>query len=133
MDTTLSPGDRVQAALRSRDIALAMAPVEFISMQNQFPGVIESIQQLGARTVCVVDVGVHLLVEITPQTRLELGLAAGKRIWCLFKTRALELGTPSAGPGDQARPADSSGANPDPDPWGRRSCTVPTSQWSRPS
>jgi molybdate transport system ATP-binding protein len=129
MDTTLTRGCRVQAALRSRDIALALAPVEFISMQNQFPGVIESVERLGSRTVCVVDVGVRLLVEITPQTRLELGLSAGKRIWCLFKTRALELG--AASPGQTGNVLDERPA-PATDPWEPGSAACPPSRWSRP-
>lgn len=130
MDTTLAPGARVQAALRSRDIALAMAPAEFISMQNQFPGVIESVGRVGSRTVCVVDVGVRLLVEITPQTRMELGLAPGRRIWCLFKTRALELGSPSAEP-DRCTDDDRPGRVTPGDPWQPGSCTFPPSRWSR--
>lgn len=92
-------GQDTQAVLRPQDVAVALAPVEFISMQNQFAGQVERIIELHGQTFCLVDAGIQIIAEITHQTRRDLELHTGKRVWCLFKTHALELfaaGPPSA-------------------------------------
>lgn len=91
MAAALRAGTTVRGVLSGRDVALALAPVEHISMQNQFPGRIEAIRTVDGRTVCVVDVGVPLAVEVTGVSRGELTLREGGRIWCLFKTHSLEV------------------------------------------
>ena len=107
------PGQAYSVSLPSRNIALALAPVDYISMQNQMPGTITDIADLPGRSVATVDVGIKLLVEITEQTIRDLGLHMGQKIWCLFKASSLELvaKTLTGSPGDttEARHRDCTG------------------------
>jgi molybdate transport system ATP-binding protein len=86
----LRPGETVRIALAGHDIALSMAPVETISMQNRLPGVIREVVSVAGRTVVIVDAGRELMVEVTSRARQEFDLRPGMRIWCLFKTQALQ-------------------------------------------
>ncbi len=83
-------GEPYEALLRPEDIALATAPVETISMQNQVQGHVERIVRSEDQTLCVVNAGTRLLVEVTHHSVDELGLRPGKPVWCLFKARALQ-------------------------------------------
>ena len=83
------PGTAVTAELRPEDVALANRPVEGVSLQNQIAGKLARIAATPAREICVVDIGVPVLTEITHAARQRLGLAVGREVWCLFKTHAL--------------------------------------------
>lgn len=84
-----APGSLVHAVLRPDDITLALTRVEGISMQNQVSGRIVKLAATPTRDVCVVDIGVPLIVEITRAARLSLGLDVGSPVWCLFKACAI--------------------------------------------
>ncbi|MCC7145948.1 MAG: molybdenum ABC transporter ATP-binding protein [Phycisphaeraceae bacterium] len=110
---TLWPSSTVDAFLHPRDIALATAPVEFISMQNQFPAQVLNILRLAGRTFTLLNAGFGnspLLVEITHQAAVDLELQPGQPVWALFKTHALTLrpvldsppSAPIPSPGDSA-------------------------------
>lgn len=85
------PGHAYSVSLPSRSIALALAPVDYISMQNQMPGYVTEITDLPGKSAAVVDVGIRLMVEITAQAITDLGLHIGQKVWCLFKASSLEL------------------------------------------
>ncbi|MFP4354170.1 MAG: molybdenum ABC transporter ATP-binding protein [Phycisphaerae bacterium] len=82
-------GAEIRALCRADEIALSAAPVEGVSMQNQLRGQVEAMTEVASRSVCLVDVGCQLLVEITPRSARLLGLAPGSEVWCLFKTQSI--------------------------------------------
>ncbi len=82
-------GSEVTVQLSADEIALAMAPVEQISMQNRLPGRIDRLIHDGDRCLVGVDAGIELLVELTGQAVREMDLQPGRRVWCLFKARCL--------------------------------------------
>ncbi len=93
-------GAWVHATCRADEISLSRRPVEGVSIQNQLPGRVIEQTRVADRSVCVVDVGIPLLVEITPRAGRLLGLAPGGDVVCLFKTRSIrplpgQLGEPS--------------------------------------
>jgi molybdate transport system ATP-binding protein len=95
-------GALVHATCRAEEISLSRRPVEGVSIQNQLPGRVIEQTRVGDRSVCVVDVGIPLLVEITPRAGRLLGLAPGREVVCLFKTRSIrplpgEVGEPAGG------------------------------------
>lgn len=99
LHTQFAINESIHALIRPQDIALALGPVEYISMQNQLVGHIERTFILADRAYCWVDCGIPLIVEITAQAQRDFELVAGKRVWCLFKAQALQLfenGKPSA-------------------------------------
>ena len=67
------------------EISLAIRPVEGISLQNQLSGKVMYLVETKERSLCLVDVGCPLMVEVTAQAVRELSLEPGSDIWCLFK------------------------------------------------
>ena len=67
------------------EISLALRPVEGISLQNQLSGKVMYLVETKERSLCLVDVGCPLMVEVTAQAVRELALEPGSDIWCLFK------------------------------------------------
>jgi len=83
--------DRVKIFLKSNDIALSLEKITGTTMQNQIPGTIRTIFQRGGSTFCVVDAGVQLIAEITHDSKERMNLAPGKKVWCLFKSIAIDV------------------------------------------
>jgi molybdate transport system ATP-binding protein len=87
----LSPGTPVRALLSPDEVALAWAPVETISMQNQRRGRIREMIPCSNGVYCRVDVGFDLWSRLTTLAVQELALEPGKQVWCLFKSFAFDL------------------------------------------
>lgn len=83
------PGGAVTATIRPDQIALATAPVEQISIQNQLAGVVKAVNRIEDRVIVCVDIGMDLFVDITGVAAEELEINNGKKIWCLFKTLSM--------------------------------------------
>ena len=83
------PGTPVDVELRPGDVVLGNRRVEGVSIQNQIPGKMTRITATPAREICLVDIGVPVIAEITHAARERLGLEVGANAWCLFKARAL--------------------------------------------
>lgn len=90
------PGGEIHAMLRPEDIALAGSSLTGVSIQNQIEGRVVRLIHTPDRDVCVVDIGIPLLAEISSQGARTLGLAAGNPVWCLFKSSALQYLNPSS-------------------------------------
>lgn len=86
---TAPVGARVYAALRPEDIALVGEPVSNISIRNQIRGVVEDLIIAHHRALCILDTGVKLLAEITPNAIHSMGLRKGQEVWGMFKANAL--------------------------------------------
>jgi molybdate transport system ATP-binding protein len=89
----LAAGAPTWAMLRPEDIALALESIAHISIQNQLRGRIERVVRTESRTLCLVNVGAKLLVDVTHLAVADMALAEGKTVWCLFKAHAVSLGT----------------------------------------
>jgi molybdate transport system ATP-binding protein len=98
-------GQRVTLALRPEDISLARGPVEYISVQNQLRGRVTRVSRCGDVIWCAVNVGVELLVEVTPLAAEQLDLVEGQRTWVFFKARAMEQLAVHNGTGPSPAPA----------------------------
>jgi len=83
-------GRDIHAMLRPEDIALAGAVLPGVSIQNQVQGQVVRLIHTPERDVCVVDIGIPLVVELSPHGAKALGLAVGSPVWCLFKSSALQ-------------------------------------------
>lgn len=88
--TPCPTGAELTATLRPEDVILSLAPAEYISAQNQIAGHVKSLVQHGDRTLCCVDIGTDLFVDVTYGSAAGLELSPGKEIWCLFKTYAVK-------------------------------------------
>ncbi len=94
----LEPGMSLKIRLRARDVAIARAPVEGISIQNQLPGTILEIaavrdggaQLEGPLVDVLIDVGAPLWARITRKSREALELMPGMPVTALVKTVAID-------------------------------------------
>lgn len=82
-------GTRIYAALRPEDIALSTQPVSNISIRNQIRGEIEDLIITDHKALCILNTGVKLLAELTPNAIHGMGLQKGQELWCMFKAYAL--------------------------------------------
>lgn len=88
------PGQAVYAAIRPDEVAVSLAPVEYISIQNQLRAVVKGLRWQGDTCLVLADVdGMPVIADITARAAAEFGLAAGSKLWLLFKARAVELGS----------------------------------------
>lgn len=83
-------GREIHAMLRPEDIALSGSTLSGVSIQNQVRGRVVRLVQAPDRDMCVVDIGVPLAVELSPNGAKALGLVAGSPVWCLFKSSAVQ-------------------------------------------
>jgi molybdate transport system ATP-binding protein len=85
----LAPGGPAVLAVRPEDVALALARVDGISIQNQLPGRVGREREHEGQALVEVDVGVPLLVEVSRRTVRTLRLDPGREVWCLVKAAAI--------------------------------------------
>jgi molybdate transport system ATP-binding protein len=83
-------GREIHALLRPEDIALAGSEIKGISIQNQLRGRVVRLIHAPDREMCVVDIGIPIVAETSPNGAKALGLATGSPVWCLFKSSALQ-------------------------------------------
>jgi molybdate transport system ATP-binding protein len=107
-------GAELTATLRPEDVILSLAPAEYISAQNQIVGCVKSLVRHENRTLCCVDVGTDLFVDVTHYSAAGLELTPGKRIWCLFKAHAVKylFGGGDGGAPDGSDPGVAPGSRP---------------------
>ena len=84
------PGDPVKISLRGADVALSGNRVEGISIRNQLEGKVDKLLKHQNHLLCIVDCGIPVVTRLTLDSGEKLGLAEGEKIWCLFKSLALE-------------------------------------------
>lgn len=83
-------GGELTATLRPEDVILSLTQAEHISAQNQVAGCVKSLVRHEDRTLCCVDIGTDLFVDVTYHSAAGLELTPGKKIWCLFKAHAVK-------------------------------------------
>jgi molybdate transport system ATP-binding protein len=84
-------GSSVRVAVPAGDILLATEEFRSTSARNILLGSVTSIEEKGNRTRVEVRSGVNWSASLTRQAVLELGLAAGKRVWLAIKTHSCHL------------------------------------------
>jgi molybdate transport system ATP-binding protein len=85
-------GERVRVRVRARDVSLATARPEAISMLNVLPGTVSALGQgAGASVDVQIDVaGTILLARVTRKSIAALGLAPGRPVYALVKAVAID-------------------------------------------
>ncbi len=91
-DMEAVPGDVVRLRIRARDVALALAPPEGLSIRNVFAATILSIsEESGPYAEILCTVGEQSIrARITRASVSELGLEAGKAVTALVKSVAID-------------------------------------------
>ena len=86
-----SAGDLVTVSIRAGDIILTLDVPSRISAQNILPGTIDELHVHGPRVLARVDVGVELVVELTPRAVTDLALRRGLPVYLIVKSNSVLL------------------------------------------
>ena len=84
-----SAGDLVTVSIRAGDIILTLDVPSRISAQNILPGTITELHVHGPRVLARVDVGVELVVELTPRAVTDLALRLGSPVYLIVKSNSV--------------------------------------------
>jgi molybdate transport system ATP-binding protein len=98
----LAAGAAVRVRVRARDVILAVAPPEGLSVQNVLPGVVtEIVEEPGSHAEVKLDAaGIALLARVTRDSVHRLGLAPGRPVFALVKSVAIDGDSVTAAPLD---------------------------------
>ncbi|VAW22068.1 Molybdenum ABC transporter ATP-binding protein ModC [hydrothermal vent metagenome] len=83
--------DEVQVLVKPDDIAVSLEPVTGISIRNQIKGVIKDMFEKDGYSLCMVDSGEKILVEITEASRQKMNLLPGQTVYCFFKSVSVKI------------------------------------------
>ncbi|MBX9752682.1 MAG: molybdenum ABC transporter ATP-binding protein [Roseococcus sp.] len=92
------PGTRLRLRLRARDVAVALAPPEGISIQNILPAMIAAIRPTASPQEVFLQLMVGetpLLSRVTRDAVARLGLAPGQVVFALVKSVAFDHARPA--------------------------------------
>ncbi|MEU9632025.1 TOBE domain-containing protein [Streptomyces luteogriseus] len=93
-DLRLTPGTAVRALMKSTEVSLATAPVEGLSIRNQFPGTVTALAAGDAMASVRVTVqGGELSAAITREAAEDLALSPGLPVVALIKATEVALAT----------------------------------------
>jgi molybdate transport system ATP-binding protein len=85
-------GERITISTAASNVALAREPISGISIQNQLPGTLGQMRQVGHRMLVDVLLDTHTLVaEVSAKSIQDLALSPGMSVHALIKTQALHL------------------------------------------
>jgi molybdate transport system ATP-binding protein len=83
-------GQILTVGISPSEMALALQPVENISMCNQVEANVIRVVHAPERSLCLLKASrMVFMVEITPESEKRLELGAGKSAWILFKSKAI--------------------------------------------
>lgn len=90
--TPLAPGQRIRLRLRARDVSVALGPVKGLSIRNQIPATVQSIEpEAGSFAEVVLScAGQSFRARSTRMSIAELGLSPGMQVTALIKSVAFD-------------------------------------------
>jgi molybdate transport system ATP-binding protein len=94
----VAPGTRVRVRVPAREVILASAPPEGLSLHNVLPGIVSAVHAEPALDQVVVQVAIGtllLLADVTRDAVGRLGIAPGRPIHALVKSVSIELLAPA--------------------------------------
>lgn len=84
-------GSRILISIQPWEIALASSTVSGISIQNQVHGSVTRCTNHGRSVLVDVQIGPHVLVEISPRSMATLNIGLNRPIVCLVKAQAIQF------------------------------------------
>ena len=84
-------GGAVTVSIRAADVLLASETPRGLSARNVLRGVVVEVGDLGPAALVTVDIGTPLLVEVSPEARESLGLAAGREVYLIIKANSIAV------------------------------------------
>ncbi|MBL9150140.1 MAG: molybdenum ABC transporter ATP-binding protein [Phycisphaerae bacterium] len=90
-----SAGTEVRLRVAPSEVALALQPLQGISIRNQLAGTVRRLEAHARATLVEIDVGVPIVAELSHGSVRDLGIGVGQAIVCLVKSQALRVAEPS--------------------------------------
>lgn len=91
--TDLSPGVPVRVRIRPRDVAISLGRPEQTSVQNIFPGTVDTVVENNGSLVDVrLNIGCPLLSLISPRAKTDLNLQPGRKVYAMIKSVSISGG-----------------------------------------
>ena len=89
-------GTSVWVQTRAEDYSIARQPIDGISIQNQVRATVARLTEYRGRWIVEARPrpDVALLIEISEESRMRLGIERGSEIYCLVKSNAIEVTSP---------------------------------------
>ena len=84
-------GQEIKIFINADDIAISSEKLNNVTIQNQVEGIITDIISRNGSLLCIVDTGFKLVVEITTESQKRMKINKGSKIWCLFKSVAIDV------------------------------------------
>ena len=81
----------VSVSIRAADILLASEAPRGLSARNVLRGAVVEVGDLGPAALVTADIGVPLLVEVSPEARESLGLIPGREIYLIIKANSIAV------------------------------------------
>ncbi|WP_159522635.1 molybdenum ABC transporter ATP-binding protein [Sunxiuqinia indica] len=91
VEEQLVPDDQLIISIAPQNISLSLDRVDAISTRNQLQGAITSINRVGKKVFCMVNIGFPVLVEITSSSMERMNLEEGKQVFCLIKSSSIKI------------------------------------------
>ena len=85
----LREGERVTVSIRAGEVILSLGVPPMTSARNAVAGVVREVRQAGGRVLVEVDIGERLIVEVTPESALLLGLRPGRDVHLVIKSNSI--------------------------------------------
>ena len=80
-------GAQVAVSIAASNVALSLAPLQGVSIQNQLAGKVSDVQVMDQRVLVTVDASVQLIAEISTKAALDMQIRPGSVVYCLVKTQ----------------------------------------------
>ncbi len=87
--TLSQPGDLASISIGAGDIILSLGVPPMTSARNAVPAVVRELRDAGGRVLVHVDLGVPLVVEVTPAAAAELALRPDQDIYLVIKSNSI--------------------------------------------
>jgi len=84
-------GRKIKFFINADDIALSRRFMPDLTIQNQLEGTVTDLIERGTTLLCIINVGFKLVVEITAESQKRLKISEGSKVWCLFKSVAIDV------------------------------------------
>ena len=81
----------VAVSIRAADVLLASETPRGLSARNVLRGTVTEVGGLGPATLVTANVGVPMLVEVSPEARESLGLAPGRDVYLIVKANSIAV------------------------------------------
>ena len=100
LGVNVAEGSIITVSIRASDIILSLDSPPRMSAQNVIKGTVNEVHEHGPTVLVYVDIGVRVVVEVSPQALGSLGLKPGQHVYLIIKSSHVLVLDPNVQAGD---------------------------------